>query len=176
MTSSRKLPWLSFTLLLVSYTCFGWFISDRFGWFFASTTLPKVVWLLAFAWAFFIDTAFIAPLTYGSRLVARWFRSDTVAFLTVFSVIAGFMMLLFWLQIFAYIVLIISAEALARVDMQTDGFSPKQAFWFLAILSLLGLICGGILHHYAIEDELLCSLLNQFMSEHQCQILINGNH
>jgi hypothetical protein len=174
MTSLRKLPWLSFTLLLVSYTCFGWFISDRFDWFFASTALPRLVWLLAFGWAFFIDTALIAPLTYGSRLIARWFRSDTVAFLTVFSVIAGFVMLLFWLQIFAYIVLIISAEALARVDMQTYGFSPKQAFWLLAIISVVGLIFGGTLHHYAIEDELLCNVLSQVLSEHRCQILIDG--
>jgi hypothetical protein len=134
-----KKVWLSFSLLLLAYASFGWFLST-------DTHLPRqiqiVVWVLAFAWALFIDAALMAPLTYASRVIARWFSSDTVAFLTVFSAITCFAIVLFWLHIFNHIMLIISAEALARVDTQTVGCDQTQAFWLLAIVSLSGLGLG----------------------------------
>lgn len=139
MWSFCKQIWLSFSLLLLAYGCFGWFLST-------DSHLPRkaqiVVWVIVLAGAIFIDAALMAPLSYATRLIAQWFRSDTVAFLTVFSFTIFLGIVLFWLRIFTYILLIISAEALARVDTQMAGCSQSQAFWLLAVISLTGLGLG----------------------------------
>lgn len=140
MTFVKRL-WLSSTLLVTAYASFGWHISN-YAWFRYHPLYKPMVLALAIALAVLVDVALLEPLTYITRLVARWFRSDTVAFLTMFSIVGAVVGFLLWLQIFSFMVLIFSAEALARVDAQAAKLTERQAFWLLAVLSLIGLLFG----------------------------------
>lgn len=171
--SVRKVPWVSFFLLIVAYACLGWLL--------ASPNLTNPVWLppacqqtvafvrhalslsgasqkfcgviikenllgavLAFSWVVVASTLFISPLTSFNRFISRWFKSDTVAFLAV-CVIAGMLaFILFWLQLFLHISAILACEALARIDLQTIGLNKSQAFWSLLLISLVGLGIGWV--------------------------------
>lgn len=104
--------------------------------------------ILAIAWIWFICSAFISPLANLSRFIARWFKSDTVAFLSIFMMAAIATIILFWLHIFLYILTIIATEALARVDVQSAGFGNWQAFIILLMVSLAGLWIGWTARDY----------------------------
>lgn len=170
----KKFPWLSLTLLLAAYASLGWLLSDPAisspAWLpvacqktFALlkgmllvTVQSKQVCnaaaeenflgaMLAVGWVIVASFAFMSPLTSFNRFIVRWFKSDTIAFLAL-CIIAGMIaFILFWLQLFLQIATILATEALARIDLQTQGLSKLQAFWILVIVSLVGLGTGWIL-------------------------------
>ncbi|XHX80120.1 MAG: hypothetical protein RBJ76_09395 [Stenomitos frigidus ULC029] len=172
--SEKQVPWVSFGLLLVAYSSLGWLLASPTlaspAWLasacyqtfdFARGTLwatvqPRSICrllikenlfgaALAFAWIVVASIAFRSPLTSFNRFIIRWFKSDTVAFLSL-CVIAGMLTLvLFWLKLFLHIITILASEALARIDLQTLGFSMAQSFWILVILSSLGLGFGWVM-------------------------------
>ncbi|WP_421658132.1 hypothetical protein [Leptothermofonsia sp. ETS-13] len=71
--------------------------------------------------------------------------------------------ILFWLHVFLYILTIIAAEALARVDVQTAGFENWQAFVILLLVSLTGLFLGWTARDYVpvMIQEFLPMLMDQ---------------
>ena len=147
--SRKKFPILSLLLLLVTYISFGWFLS--------APELPEVKFqnfmisvpmVFAIVWIWAICIAFINPISNFSRFVSRWFKSDTVAFLSIFMFAGMAAFILFWMHIFVYIFTIIAAEALARVDFQTAGYSNWQAFVGLLVVSLVGLFVGWAARDY----------------------------
>ncbi len=99
---------------------------------------------LALGWIVVASFAFMSPLTSFNRFIVRWFKSDTVAFLSL-CIIAGMIaFILFWLQLFLQISTILASEALARIDIQTQGLSKLQAFWILLVVSFAGLSLGWL--------------------------------
>jgi fatty acid desaturase len=139
----KKSPVLSLLLLLVAYISFGWFLSDpkfpSFNFHGVSIGVPLI---LAIGWVLIICCAFISPLSGFSNFVSRWFKSDTVAFLTIFMLAGLAAFILYWLHVFLYILTIIATEALARVDIQMAGLTNWQAFLILLVISLVGLVIG----------------------------------
>ena len=160
--AAKRIPWLSLLLLLVSYASFGWFlchyasplvdslpkgISTRevFDRVLIQPALPKVILLATIGGIIFLSLAFMQPLSNFTRFVDRWFKSDTVAFLTI-AILAGLItVVLYWLQVFLFVATIAAAGALARIDLQTHRFSSLQSFWILSTFSLVGLIAGWTL-------------------------------
>ena len=172
--SARRFPWVSFSLLLIAYACLGWFLATPTetspAWLLSSChktfdllthLLPTAVHtqnmctviakdnlldaMLALSWIVLASFAFMAPLTSFTHFVLRWFKSDTVAFLTL-CIIAGMVtFVLFWLQLFLYIATILASEALVRIDLQALGFGKLQAFWTLVLLSTTGLALGWLI-------------------------------
>ena len=172
--SEKQFPWVSFGLLLVAYASLGWLLASPDltspAWLasacyqtlelargmLSATVQPRSIChlvvkenllgaALAFAWIIVASIAFRSPLTSFSRFVAHWFKSDTVAFLSL-CVMAGMLtLILFWLQLFLQITTILASEALARIDLQTLGFSTTQAFWILIVLSSIGLGLGWVM-------------------------------
>jgi hypothetical protein len=170
MPSIAKLPWISLSLLLVSYASLGWTVSSAespdFFWvealceqvYAGLTLLPELAIgsspchiiaqhnlagaLLAVSWILLAAIAFMSPLTSFSRFVTQSFKSDTVAFLSVFMMAGLATLILFWMHVFLQILTILAAEALARLDIQTRGLSGVQAFWILVLVSLTGLSLG----------------------------------
>jgi hypothetical protein len=98
--------------------------------------------VLAIGWIVVSSMAFISPLTSFSAFISRWFKSDTVAFATLFLLAAGAAIILYWLHIFLQILTILAVDILARIDIQYAGLTGVQAFWILTILSLTGLVLG----------------------------------
>jgi hypothetical protein len=164
-----QLPWVSLGLLLASYAGLGWAVASvqfpRFVWLglvcqqsfslllrvspFEQKALCDLIVqqnllgaILAIGWILMASAAFMSPLTSFSRFISRWFKSDTIAFLSVFLLAGVATLTLFLLQVFLQILTILAAEALARIDIQTRGANLTQAFWLLTIDALLGLSIG----------------------------------
>jgi hypothetical protein len=171
MPAITKLPWISLSLLLVSYASLGWTVSGAefpdFFWveviceqvYAGLTLLPTLAVdgsspchiiaehnlagaLLAVSWILLAAIAFMSPLTSFSRFITQSFKSDTVAFLSVFLIAGLATIILFWMHVFMQILTILAAEALARLDIQTRGLSGVEAFWILVLVSLTGLSLG----------------------------------
>lgn len=141
----KKLPTVSLALLVTAYATFGWFL--------ATSHYSSLAWILAIAWLLLLAWALLSPLRSSAAFISRWFKSDVVAFLSLMLLAAGVAIVLFWLHIFVQALIILSAEILARVDIQTANFSEGQAFWILTITSLLGLAVGwGIYYLVYIAD------------------------
>ncbi len=139
----KKFPFLSLALLFTAYVSFGWFLCNP--------EFPRWTVLCAVAWVSVISAAFMHPVLGFNRFITRWFRSDTVAFLTVFALAGLAATVLFFLRIFLYIFTILSTETLARIDMQTLGYSETQAFLILAGTSYLGLSIGWGGHYLVLR-------------------------
>jgi hypothetical protein len=157
--AKRQVPWLSLLLLLTAYASFGWFLChyafplvdslpeelslqeclDRV---LLKPALPKVVLLATVGGCILLCLLFMRPLSNFTFLISHWFKSDTIAFLTI-AILAGLVtVVLYWLQVFLFVITIAAAGALARIDLQTHHFSSLQSFWLLSSFSLVGLISG----------------------------------
>ena len=139
MLTSKKLPWVSLTLLLVTYSILGWLLATVH-------RPPWVIWLLAGVGALLIAGAMTSALPVVTDILAFTLKSDARAFLVVSVVAFLVVVIISWISAFAHALLVMSAESLARLDLQTYGFNQWQAFWILSIVSLLGLGLGGATH------------------------------
>ncbi len=159
---AKRFPLISSLLLLLAYFSFGWFLSapgfptvDQALRLVFGSRMPVIgetvsVFLVpAVIWILFICSVFISPLDSFSRFITRWFKSDTVAFLSIFMLAGMAALVLFWLHIFLHILSILATESLARVEVQAAGFSNWQAFVILLLASLLGLALGGVAREYS---------------------------
>jgi hypothetical protein len=146
----KQIPWTSLLLLSIAYTSFGWFLCNP--------AFPLWTVLCAIAWVVVISAAFMHPILGFNRFITRWFRSDTIAFLTLFTLAGLAATILFFLRIFLYIFTILATESLARIDMQTLGYSEVRAFWILASASSLGLGLGWTSHYVLGHSTLLPTL------------------
>ena len=186
-SSARRFPFVSLTLLLISYVVFGWFLarSDVFKLGTLTWVCPSFEWvahhlgivltvaqkqacgaaldwdtqrnisgvIVTLGWILVTSFLFMAPLDSFTRFLNRWFQSDTIAFLCICLLAGMAAVILYWLHVFIQFLMILAAEALARIDIQTIGMSPYQAFWLLTVACLLGLGMGWggywFLHHPA---------------------------
>jgi hypothetical protein len=134
MTFFNPSPLPSLGLLFAAYLVFGKFLVD------ADKSWTALV--LAIIWTFVLALLFIRPLTGLRQLIQRWFQSDAVAFTTLFGLAALASILLNWLKLFMPVFLILAAESLARLDMQTAEYRDRSACILLMVTSWLGLATG----------------------------------
>ena len=130
----KKLPWLSLVLLLVTYSILGWLLSALHDhWF---------VWVIVVVSVLLLAVALSSPWSKIRDVFARLFKTDSRAFFI--AVIAALLtvVIICWFHIFAPALVVASAGTLVRLDAQTAGLSERQAFWMLAIISLVGLGLG----------------------------------
>jgi hypothetical protein len=135
----RKNSWLSLTLLFVTYFTFGWKLS-------AFNIPPHLTWILSIATLLLLTVVLSFPLKDTKILITRWFKTDTGGLISI--VLAAFLVVIVatWLHLFATALLLISAGALARLDIQISGFKKWGAFGVLAAVSLTGLGLGRALN------------------------------
>jgi hypothetical protein len=138
MTSSHmtsfKHPLPSLSLLFAAYLVFGKFLID--------TDESWTALGIAIVWTFILALMFMRPLTALRQLIQNWFESDAVAFTTLFGMAAFASILLNWFKLFLPVFLILAAESLARLDMQTAGYRESSACILLMLTSWLGLATG----------------------------------
>ncbi|MGB3615552.1 MAG: hypothetical protein WBA10_17290 [Elainellaceae cyanobacterium] len=133
-------PLLSSVLLLLAYGSFSWFLSHQ--------AAGLLVWSAAIA--FTLGQAFLLT-TYSKGFKSAidiWLRSD----LGYFScVILGALLVAFafiWIRMFGYILVVVSAEILMRLDLQLIGFNRAQSWLILTLVSFLGLAAGWMASYY----------------------------
>lgn len=132
----KKLPWASLLLLMFTYGVFGWLVSaGEKSW---------LLWLMGAVYISLITLALTAPFTTMRSFYGSWLQSDTRAFLSV--IVGAFFaaILLAWIEVFIRILVLIAAGALARLDLQTAGYSRWQAFGILVGVSMIGFALGVV--------------------------------
>ncbi|MBD2440186.1 hypothetical protein [Nostoc sp. FACHB-110] len=138
MLPSKRFPWISLFLVLVSYSTLGWVLSE--------THTSWVMWILVVIGILFLLFSLNAPLPtvadYSTVLLKSSSRSFLVA---VFGAFLFFLMVA-WFRLFLDTLLIIAAAVLARIDFQTSGYKEIQAFALTSLFSLLGMASGAAIH------------------------------
>lgn len=140
----KKVPWVSLSLLLLSYGVFGWLLS--------ATDRSWLLWLMGAIFTLVIAISLIEPLAVIQTFYTAWLKSDARAFISV--IIGAFIavVIIRWLDFFLRLLVLLSAATLARLDLQTAGYGKWQAFGVLVIVSLsgfgLGLFGHQLLHSY----------------------------
>lgn len=146
MLFAKKLPWASLFLLMFTYGVFGWLIAaDARKMGLASLPdIPLWLWLMGSAYSLLISLALTAPLTVLRSFFGSWLQSDTRAFISV--VVGAFVavVLLCWIEVVIRILVLLSAAALVRLDVQTAGYNEWQSFGILAIASITGFGLGVV--------------------------------
>ncbi|MFN6516069.1 MAG: hypothetical protein RMY29_016440 [Nostoc sp. CreGUA01] len=149
MSILKRVPWVSLTLVLLSYSTLGWVISE--------TDPPMFVWSAIAAAILLLILTLTTPwpkVTYYYTIV---FESNVRAFgVSVLAALLFFIMLA-WFRIFLDTLLIISATILVRIDFQVAGLKKKLAFWSTSIVSLTGLVLG-VLIYKLVNSEILLTL------------------
>ena len=149
----KKLPWASLFLLVFTYGVFGWLISAEErklehtlvwpeGAHASLSELSWLLWAMGAVYILLIALALTAPFTLIRNFYSSWLKSDTKAFASV--IIGAFfsVIILRWIDVFIRILVLISASALVRLDLQTAGYSKWQAFGILLLISLTGFSLG----------------------------------
>jgi hypothetical protein len=136
----RRFPWLSASLLFVAYAIFSKLV--------ISTTHLWTSLVSAAIMGVVLSYALLHPLTSSEKVLTKWFRSDTVAFLALI-LLAGFAsILLNWFKVFVPVIMVLCAEALVRIDLQTAEFNQPQSLAILVIVTWMGLGLGWVMAMY----------------------------
>ncbi|MGB3516520.1 MAG: hypothetical protein WBA43_08690 [Elainellaceae cyanobacterium] len=129
-----KLPWLALGLLLLAYTTFSWFLYAA-----------HVTWL---AWAAVLvftlaEALLLTTFSKGVRaLIRSWLTSDVGYFTTIICAAFLVVIALVWVRIFSYVVMVLAAELLARLELQQWQQSRWRSFVILSLVSFTGLGLG----------------------------------
>lgn len=136
LTVKKFLPWLSLSLLLAAYSTFSWYVYHL--------TVTWAVWVGVIGFAL-LQAMFLTTFAQGLKsMIGRWLSSDTGYFTTVISLAFLATTVLVWIHIFGYVITVIAAEVLARLDLQNRGFSQAQSLIILTLVSFAGLGIGWV--------------------------------
>jgi len=133
MVFEKKQLALSLPILFVTYCSYGWMLSEH--------TSERYLWLLAAAAVIPFNWVLTVRLRSIKAALAELLGSDTRAFFTLVGLVFGVVVLVVWIHISAYFLVALSATILARLDLQTAGFTQLQSFATLTSIASLGL--GG---------------------------------
>jgi hypothetical protein len=136
MSLLRRFPWASSLLLLVAYTTFGKFVM--------SSTHPWIAFGISATWGLVLAIMMINPLKGIRQMLLKWFKSDTVAFSSLVAAAAFASILLNWFRLFLPVIMILAAESLVRLDLQTAEFRTMHVFIILVLTAWLGLGLGWL--------------------------------
>lgn len=143
MPTLKKFPWVSLTLLLVTYSTLGWLLTEFHD--------PMIVWVIVVVGILLLAAELSSSWSKIRDGLASLFKSDNRAFL--FGVAGAFLsvVIITWFHIFAHALVVISAATLVKLDAQTARLSQRQTFWLLAIVSLVGLGLGRLAQHLYLQ-------------------------
>jgi hypothetical protein len=135
----HHLPWLSLLLLFGNYALMGRLL--------AHGAYSTEVTCFLVAGSFAVALIYLHPLADLSRFVRRWFSSDTLAFSTFVIIAATVSILLNWFNLFMPVLMILTTEGLARIDLQANEYDEWPTFFILVVVTGLGLAVGWWLSH-----------------------------
>lgn len=152
----KKIPWLSLSLLLLTYGAFGWIYGS---W--AIKLIEQKVLLADLEHDVAISTlygfgavmillltiAFTAPISLITIGLNSWLKSDIRAFLSIFIGAFAFAIIIQRVDYFARTLVLIAAALLLKLDLQLAGCSRWLCSLILTIFCCLG-FTGGILAFY----------------------------
>lgn len=134
--ATKKFPWASLALLLVTYGVLGWQLSAFQG--------HRSLWAMAAIASVLASVAVCSPWLQVRRSFFSLFATDTRAFLVATVLAFLSVVVITWLHIFFHILVVFAASTLVRIDTQTARWTSRQSFWLIAIASLAGLALGAL--------------------------------
>lgn len=135
MSILQRVPWVSLTLLILSYSTLGWVLSETKAYWF--------MWVVTVVGILLFMVSLTTPWARIRKVSSILFKSSTSSFIfTVFAAFLFFLMLA-WFRLFLDTLLIVSGSILAKIDFQAAGFKEGQTFWITFIFSLTGLALGA---------------------------------
>ena len=143
MPTLKKFPWVSLTLLLVTYSTLGWLLTEFHD--------PMIVWVIVVVFILLLAAELSSPWSKIRDGLASLFKSDTRAFFFAVAIALMSVAIITWFHIFAHALVVISAGTLVKLDAQTARLSQRQTFWLLAIVSLVGLGLGRLAQHLYLQ-------------------------
>jgi hypothetical protein len=138
----KKVPWLSLGILFSAYATFSWFLTR---WVVARISTGPAVWTV---WAIVLSCTLLQALLLttlfdGVKLFFRkWLKSDVGYFSLIMLGSMCVTAALVWFKIFGYVLVLISAEVLARLDLQNAKLNRWQSLAVLTLISVSGLAVG----------------------------------
>ena len=136
----KRFAWVSTLLLFSAYIIFGKLIS--------STVHTWTAIVSAAGLGVVIALMLLHPLTSSEKVLMAWFRSDSVAFASLVAAAAFASILLKCFKIFLPIIMILFAEMLTRIDLQTAEYNQAQTLTVLVLIAWLGLGLGWAIDSY----------------------------
>jgi hypothetical protein len=136
MLTVKNFPWVSLTLLLVTYTILGWQLYAFKG--------PVFLWIVVVVADLLLAVALSTSGSHKTDGFTLLFKSDSRAFFVAVTFAFFSVAIITWLHVFVHILVVIAAGTLVRLDAQTARLSSRQSFWFMAIFSLAGLGLGAL--------------------------------
>ncbi|BAZ39762.1 hypothetical protein NIES4101_57180 [Calothrix sp. NIES-4101] len=138
MSIIKKIPWLSLTLALLTYSSLGWFIS--------AINLNPIAWI-GIAIALLLVVAIMTmPLLEFNKYTNYLFKSNIRTFIAAIVGALLLFMMLGWFRLFLDTLVIVAINILVRIDFQTAGWQQIYAFATLASIALSGLGIGSLIH------------------------------
>jgi len=156
MAWSKKIPWLSLPLLLLTYGAFGWIYGS---W--ATELIEQKVFLaqlehnlnIIILYLFgdlgilLLAIAFTAPISLITISLNSWLKSDIRGLLSIFIGAFIFTLIVQRVDYFAKSLVLIAAALLLKLDLQLAGCDRWLCSLILTIFCWLG-FTGGILAFY----------------------------
>jgi hypothetical protein len=152
----KQVPWLSLCILFSAYATFSWFFTR---W---SAHNLKETWIAEWAvWAFVVFCTLMQALLLTTlfdgvkAFFRRWLKSDVGYFSLIIVSALSVTIAMVWFKMFGYFLVLISAEILARLDLQNANLNRWQSLLVLTSISVLGLAAGwsASLHPFSILGE-----------------------
>lgn len=138
----KKVPWLSLGILFSAYATFSWFITH---WIVSTVDSRRAVWTV---WAFvlfctLLQALLLTTLFDGVKLFFRkWLKSDVGYFSLIMLGSLSVTAALVWFRMFGYVLVLVSAEILTRLDLQNAKLNRWQSLAVLTLVSVAGLAVG----------------------------------
>jgi hypothetical protein len=130
----KKLPLLSLLLLFAAHSTFSWYLIHA--------NAPLFVWILVYSLTFCQALLLTTWFEGFRRFWGLWLRSDAGYFVLIIFCALGFTASLVWFKTFGYFLVLVSAELLARLELQKLEHSRLQALFVLTLFSMAGLATG----------------------------------
>lgn len=131
-----RTPWISLSLLLFSYAISGYLLHQ-----FHQSSL---IYLLIGGYVLIHLIISIPPVQQIERTLQRWFGSDVIHLISILTAAFFAAVVLVWVGILENLLLILTAEMLARLDLQQAGLNPMQRLMVLTLCLATGLTAGWI--------------------------------
>jgi hypothetical protein len=136
----KKLPWLSASLLFITYANFGWML--------VQLNAPNWAWIASVGLILLIAEALASPWSVIRAVVSRGMASDTQTFWVAMLGTCLAVVCLTWVHVSAHGLILITAGVLVRLDAQRLSMKAWQACLLLMVVSLSGLALGWFSHTY----------------------------
>jgi hypothetical protein len=162
MSWLQKFPWLSLSLLLLTYGVFGWIVAQSltlwsfalieqgktWGWFLEEDTASGIIYLLEIAAILLISLALTMPITLLTIFFGTWLKSDTSTMLSILGWSFLFVIVVRWISTFIRFLVLFAAAVLLRLDLQEAGYNKWQTFFVLIVACFFGFGSGIFTYHW----------------------------